>query len=116
DADLAAHANRNIDVEHRRIKLRLAHVIGLLVFALDDIDALRRALLLTYFARHTAQAGFWIIGVVNEERKVPVILGKRNALLRILHGDQPVLLEITSGEVPRRDRHSLEYACADHVF
>ena len=65
DADLAAHADRNIDVEHRGIKLRFAHVIGLLVFAFNDIDALRRAFLLTYFARHTAQTGFGIVGVVN---------------------------------------------------
>ena len=46
DANLTTHANGNVDVEDRRIKLRLAHVVGLLVFALNNIDALRRALLL----------------------------------------------------------------------
>src|SRR5437899_11787831 len=55
DADLAAHANRDVDVEHLRIKLGLAHVIGLLVVALNNIDALRRAFFLTNLARHAAQ-------------------------------------------------------------
>src|SRR5215467_6021619 len=43
NADLAAHANGDVDVEDFWVKLRSAHVIGLLVFALDDVDALRRA-------------------------------------------------------------------------
>ena len=64
-ANLAAHANRDVDVEDRRIKLRLAHVIGLLVVALNNIDALRRAFLLANFARHAAQPGLRIVGVVN---------------------------------------------------
>ena len=38
DADLAAHADRNIDVEARRIKLRLAQRIRLLVFGLLDVE------------------------------------------------------------------------------
>src|SRR6266404_4077625 len=116
DANLAAHTDRDIDVEYRRIKLRLAHVIGLLVFALNNIDALRRAFLLADLARHAAQTGFRIVAVVREERKVAIVLGQRNALLRILHRDQTILLEITSDEVPGRDRHSLEYARADHAY
>ena len=107
DTDLAAHANRDVDVEHLRIKLRLAHVIGLLVVTLNNIDGLRRALLLTNLARHAAQAGFGIIRVIDENRKVPLVFRQRISLLRILHRDQTVLLEITSGKIPERDRHSL---------
>jgi|SRR5207249_3025954 len=65
DTDLAAHANRDVDVEHLRIKLRLAHVIGLLVVTLNNIDALRRALLLADLAGDAAQTGFGIISVVD---------------------------------------------------
>ena len=65
DTDLAAHANRDVDVEHFRIELRLAHVIGLLVVTLNNIDALRRALLLADLAGDAAQAGFGIISVVD---------------------------------------------------
>src|ERR1700731_747111 len=114
DANLAAHADRDIDVKDRRIKLRLAHVIGLLVFALNNIDALRRAFLFADLAGHAAQARFRIIGVVNEEWKVAIVLRQRIALFRILHRYEPLLLEITSDKVPRCDRHSPEYARADH--
>jgi hypothetical protein len=34
----------------------------------------------------------------------------------MLHGDQAVLLEVTPDEVPRRDRHSFQYARGDHDF
>src|SRR2546423_5642899 len=115
DANLAAHADRNVDVERRRIKLRLAHVIGLLVVALDNVDALRRAFLLANLARHAAQARFGIV-VVNQERKGPVILRQRRALLRILHRYEPLLYEITSDEILRRDCHSFEDAGADHNY
>src|SRR5437868_2795111 len=114
DANLAAHADRNVDIEHLRVKLRFAHVIGLLVLALDDVDALRRTFLLANLARHAAQPRLLIVAVVNEKREIAVILRKRNTLFRILHRDQPLLVEITSDKVPRSDRHSLEYARADH--
>ena len=55
DANLAAHAHRNIDVELSRINLRLPHVIRLLVLALLDVDTLRRALLLADLASHASQ-------------------------------------------------------------
>ncbi len=55
NADLAAHANRNIDVEPRGIKLLLAHKIRLLVLAFVDVDALGRALFLADLASHAAQ-------------------------------------------------------------
>src|SRR4029077_19792045 len=114
DANLAAHADRDVDVEYLRIKLRFAHVIGLFVVALNDVDALRRTFLLANFARHAAQARVGIVVVVNQERKISIILRKRTALLRVLHGNQALLLEITSDKVPCRDGHSLEYPCANH--
>ena len=61
DTNLAAHADRDIDVEGGRIKLRLAHVVGLLVLALNDVDALRRAFLLADLAGDTAQPGLRIV-------------------------------------------------------
>src|SRR6516162_365834 len=114
DTNLAAHTDRNVDIEHLRIKLRFTHVIGLFVLALDNVNALRRTFLLANFARHAAQPRVRIVAVVNQERKIPVIFRKGTALLRVLHGNQPFLLKITSDKVPRRDGHSLEYSCANH--
>src|SRR6185503_12282866 len=114
DANLAAHADRDVDVEHLWVKLRFAHVIGLFVVALNDVDALRRAFLLANFARHAAQPRVRIVPIENENRKIPVIFGKRTALFGVLHRSQALLLEITSDEVPCRDGHSLEYTCANH--
>src|SRR6266404_793854 len=116
DTNLTTHANRNVDVEDFWIKLRLAHVIGLLVIALDDVDALRRTFLLANLARHAAQARVRILTVVRQERKVAIVLRKRIALFGILHRDQAFLVEITSGKVSRGNRHSLEYARANHFF
>src|ERR1022692_1051610 len=82
--------------------------------ALNNIDALRRAFLPANLAGHATQSCFRIIGVVNQERKVAVVLGKRAALLGILHGDEPIFFEITSDEVTRRHRHALQYSGADH--
>src|SRR4029077_19577034 len=115
DADLTAHANRNVDVECRRIKLRLAPVIGLLVFALNNIDALWRAFLLANLAGDTAQAGFGVFAIVNEERKIAVVLRQWVALFRILHRDQAILFEVTADEVPRSDSHPLENSDTNHM-
>ena len=114
DANLAAHADRDVDVEYLRVKLRFPHVIGLFVVTFDDVNALRRTFLLANFARHAAHPRVRIVPIENEKRKIPVIFRKRTALLRILHRSQTFLLEITSDKVPRRDGHSLEYACANH--
>src|SRR5439155_18026232 len=108
DADLAAHADRDVDVEDLRIKLGLAHVIRLLVVALNNIDALRRAFFFTNLARHAPQPGLRIV-VVNQYRKSAVVLRQRNSLLRILHRYQPLLFEITSDEVTARNRQSFEF-------
>src|SRR4030095_183294 len=116
DTNLAAHADRDVDIEHLRIKLRFAHVIGLFVLALDNVNALRRTFFLANFARHAAQPCVRIVPIENQERKIPVIFGERTALLRVLHRNQALLLEITSDKVTCRDGHSLEYACANHRF
>ena len=63
DANLAAHADRDIDVEHLRVKLRFAHVIGLSVVALNDVDALRRTFFLANLAGDAAQARVRIVVV-----------------------------------------------------
>src|SRR6516162_6776192 len=85
DTNLAAHADRDVDVEHLWVKLRFAHVIGLFVVALDDVNALRRTFFLTNLARHAAQPRVRIVAVVDQERKIPVIFRKWTALLRVLH-------------------------------
>ena len=54
DANLAAHADRDVDVEYLWVKLRFAHVIGLSVLTLNDVNALRRTFLLANLARHAA--------------------------------------------------------------
>ena len=114
DANLAAHADRNVDVEHRRIKLRFADVIRLLVLALSNIDALRRAFLFANLTGNAAQAGVGIVSIKNQEREISIILRQRTALFRILHRNQAILFEITSGKIPERYRHSLENPSADH--
>ena len=116
DTNLAAHTDRDVDVEDLRVKLRFAHVIGLFVVTLDDVDALWRTFLLANFARHAAQPRVRIVTVVNQKWKIPIIFRKRTALLRVLHRDQTFLLKITSDKVTCRDGHSLEYACANHRF
>src|SRR5437763_2047903 len=92
NANLAAHANRDVDIEHLRIKLRFAHVIGLFVVTLDDVDALRRTFLLADFARHAAQSRMLIVPVVNQEGKIAIIFRKWTALLRVLHRNQAFFL------------------------
>src|SRR5215468_3799982 len=95
DADLATHTDRDVDVEHLRVKLRFAHVIGLSVITLDDVNALRRTFLLANFACHAAQSRVRIVAVVNQERKIAIVFRKRTALLWVLHRNQAFLVEIT---------------------
>ena len=87
DTNLAAHADRDVDVEHPRIKLRFAHVVGLFVLALGDVDALRGTFLLTNLAGDAPQPGFRIRAVVNQKRKIPIVLRQRTTFFRILDGD-----------------------------
>src|SRR5215467_10283490 len=61
DADLAAHANRYVDIEHLRLELQLPDVIRLLGSVLDYVNALGWAFFLTDLTRHTPQAFLPII-------------------------------------------------------
>src|SRR5215813_2433164 len=116
DTNLAAHADRDVDVEHLWVKLWFTHVVGLFVLALNDVDALWRTFFLANFTCHAAQPRVRIVSVINKKRKIPVIFRQWSQHFRILHRNQAFLLEITSDKVPRRDGHSLEYACANHRF
>ena len=113
-ANLTTHANRDVDVEHRRIELRFADVVRLLVFTLNNIDALRWAFFLADLTGHAAQTRVGIVPIVNQKRKVPVILRERISLFRILNRDQSLLVKIAARKIPQRDRHSLQNSHADH--
>jgi len=114
DANLAAHAHRNVDIEHSWVKLRLTHIVRFFVITLGDVDALRRTFLLANLARHASQTGFGIVAVVNQEWKIPIIFRERVPLFRVLNGDQSFRYKIAADEVSRRNRHSLEYSRAEH--
>ncbi len=108
NADLAAHAHRNVDIELRRINLQLAHVVRLLVLALLDIDALGRTLFLADLAGHAPQPLLPVRPVIHQERKIPRSLRQRQPLLRILHRRQPFLRDKAPGKILRRLRQSLQ--------
>src|ERR1043166_151969 len=105
DANLAAHADGNVDVESCRIKLRLPDVVRFLIFALNYIDALRRTFLLADLASHAAQPGVRIVAVKNQEGKVAIIFGKRDTFFRILDRDEALFFEIASREIAKGNRH-----------
>ena len=113
-ANLAAHADRNIDVERRRIKLRLADVIGFLVLALLDENALRRTFLLANLAGDTAQAGLRIGAVENEKRKLTRGFFQWDAFFGILDGRETRFVGITTDEIPRRLFQTLQDSGAEH--
>src|SRR4029077_3959733 len=99
DANLAAHAYRNIDVEYCGIELRFAHVIGLPVLAFDDVNALRRAFLFANLARYAAQARVWVLAIDKQERKVARGFLLRQPFLWILDVRQPLFFDITAQEI-----------------
>src|SRR6266850_1269923 len=108
-ADLALHADADIDIEHFGALLRLA----LLVAIHDDVNALRRALDLANLAGHAAhRASAVLIIVVHEERERARILGNLDALLGILDRHQPLFVDITPDEIAGRDDHTLEQTFA----
>src|SRR5437867_674741 len=73
-----------------------------------------RTICLANLARYAAQPSLRIVVVVNEKRRVPIVLGQRIPLLRILRSDQPRLVDVTPDKVSGGNRHALEYARADH--
>ena len=84
NANLAAHADRNIDIELRRINLQLAHIVRLLVLALLNIDAFRRALFLADLAGHTTQPRLPVRRRRTQGTERRAHSHRRHPLLRIL--------------------------------
>src|SRR5262249_2399064 len=114
DADLAAHANRDVDVETGGIELRFDDVVRLLVLALLDVNALGRTFLFTDLARHTPQAGVRISGVEDQERELPRGFLERNPFLGIFHRGETTFVCITADEIPGRLDHALKNSAAQH--
>src|ERR1035438_1355625 len=114
NADLAAHADRDVNVEGLRLELQLASVVGFPGGVLDDIDALGRTFLLADQASHAAQALLPIFTIMHQEREVARRLCLRQPLLGILYRHEPVFLDVTAQKVPRRLRHAFEDALAQH--
>src|SRR5256886_8290109 len=114
DADLAAHANGDIDVENIRIELRFADVIRFLVLALLDVNALRRTFLLANLAGDTAQARVRVIAVENQERKIARRFLGGQTLFGVLDRDQAFLVNITADKITRRFRQTFNNAFAEH--
>src|SRR6185369_13741980 len=112
DANLAAHTDREVDVENSGINLRFADVIRLLVLALLDVDAFWRTILLTNLARDTAESGHRIVAVEHEEWKLPDRFLERLPFFRILDGGQPFLGHVTSEKIFGGDRHAFDDAFA----
>src|ERR1700730_3135964 len=116
NADLAAHADGDIDVEYRRKKLCLAKIIRLLVLALFNEDAFRRAFFFADLAGYTAQTILPVVAVVNKERKIARSFRLGQALFRKLNGRQPVLADVTAKEIPGRLRQTLYDTFTKHVL
>src|SRR5205814_7807985 len=90
DANLAAHANRDVDIENVRVELRFANVIRLFVLALFDVNALWGTFLLASLAGHTTHPGARILAAENEERKIARSSLGRQTVFGILDRRQPV--------------------------
>ncbi len=110
NADLAAHAHRDIDIEFCGVDLRLADVVRLLVLALLDVDALGRALFLADLAGDAAQPFLPVGPVIHQKRKYARVLRRRYPLLRILDGRQALFRDEAAGEILRRLGQPLQYS------
>ena len=113
-ADLTAHANGDVDVEHQRLNLCLADIVRLLVLVFLDVDALRGAFLLANLAGHAAEPRHRLLAVEHKEGEVAIVFFGRNPLFGILDGGQILLVPIASDEVFRRLRHSFDDSRAEH--
>ena len=113
--NLAAHANRNIDIEDAGLKLHLADEIGFFDAVLDDVDALRGTFLLANLARHATEPRLWISAVIDQKWKVAGVLFEWLPFLRILHRHQPVFFGVTADKVPGRFSHAFEDSGAKHT-
>src|ERR1700677_1297407 len=114
NANLTTHTDGNIDIEHRRIKLRLAHGIRLFVFAFFNVDALRRAFLLADLAAHTAHTSLPVVAVVDKKGEVSRRFDLRQPLLWILHGCQAVFADVAAKKIPGRLYKTFRDALTQH--
>ena len=99
DADLAAHADRDIDVESLGIELRLTDSVRLFVGALLDEDALRRALFFADKAGDAAQAGLRVRTVIDEKREVARGFDAGGALFGVLDGGKAIFIDVAAEKV-----------------
>jgi hypothetical protein len=108
-ADLAAHADADVDVEDSGMFLGFA----LLIPFQDDVDALGGAFLFADFAGDTAEAGFGVVVKDEEGEGAAVFLGWE-ALFRVFDRDEAFRIDIAAEEVFGRLGHAFEYAFAVH--
>ena len=114
NADLAAHADGDVDIEDGRVGLQLADGVGLLVGALLDEDALGRTLLLADLTGDAAHSGLPVRAIVDQEGKAARSLNLRDAFLGILDRDQPVFADVAAEKVSGSLREAFEDAITDH--
>ena len=109
-ADLAAHADGDINLELRGVELGLAGGVGLFVGALVDEDALGRAFLFADETGDAAQAGHRVCAVVYEEREIPRRFDSRGSFFRELNCGQPLLADVAAEKVTTCLGESLQNA------
>jgi hypothetical protein len=110
DAELAAHADGEVDVEDLGFLLHAAFFVALG----DDVDALGRAFFFADAAGDAAQAGDGVVAVVNEEGETAEVLREFVAFFRILDGGEPLGIVVAADEVFRRDVEAFDDAGAEH--
>jgi len=107
DADLAAHADGDIDVEFSGIELGFADGVGLFVRALFDEDALGGTLFFADLAGDAAHALLPIFAVVDEEGEIAVIGRQLGLHLGIFLGDVASRIVEAAHEIFGRDGETL---------
>ena len=116
DANLAAHADRDVDVEHSSDKTAVCPCNR----ASCPCSSRCRCTAADIPSRKSGRPRSAGPRADRCRRKS----GRENcgnspasglAFLRVLHRDQAILLEVTSDKVPRRDGHSFEDACANVI-
>ena len=109
DANLALHADADVDVEH----LRSHQWFTLLVAVHHDVDALRRTLDLANLARRAPRLvrGF----VIDQKRKRARVLRGLDAFLRVLDRNHPFLGIETPDVILGRHDQALDQTFAGEV-